>query len=74
MKNFRKLKFYKKLTPYLATAYAESFCEGEDATEEEQLCAWQYLIDTDYCWTLQGWYGRTAKALINNGVCLKANN
>lgn len=26
-----------KWTPYLASAYAEGFCEGEDATEDEQL-------------------------------------
>ena len=67
----RGTKFYKKLTPYLATAYAEGFCEGEGANKDEQLSAWQYLIDTGQCWTLQGWYGRTAQSLIEQGVCLK---
>ena len=45
-------------TPYLAAAYAEGFCEGEDATKEEQLEAWAYLIKGGYCWGLQGWLGR----------------
>lgn len=59
----------EKLTPYLATARCEGFCEGENATEEEQLEAWQYLIDTGLAWKLQGWFGRTATALIDQGVC-----
>ena len=60
-----------KMTPYLATAIAEGFCEGEDATKEQQIEAWQYLIDTGLCWKLQGWFGRTAQALIESGVCHK---
>jgi hypothetical protein len=31
--------------------------------------AWQHLIDTAVVWNLQGSYGRTAKALIERGVC-----
>lgn len=72
MNNLRKKSFYKKLTPYLATATAEGFCEGEGASEQEQLCAWQYLIDKGLCWSLQGWFGRTASNLINQGFCSPA--
>jgi hypothetical protein len=61
----KKIKF----TPYLATAYAEGFCEGEGASQDEQIQAWQYLIDTGMCWKLQGWFGRTATALIEQGIC-----
>ena len=57
-----------KWNSYLATAYAEGFCEGEGATEQEQLEAWAYLIKTGQCWSLQGWFGRNAQALIDNGV------
>lgn len=66
--NLRATKFYKTLTSYLATAYAESFCEGEGATEKEQLIAWQYLHDTRQAYSLQGWFGRTAQSLIENGL------
>lgn len=54
---------------YQACGLAEGFVEG---TEEEQLEAWQYLIDTDWCWRLQGWYGRTARDLIEAGICHRA--
>jgi hypothetical protein len=40
-----------------------------DYTFDEQLRAWQYLIDIGMVWKLQGWYGRTAKALIERGLC-----
>lgn len=55
-------------TSYLATAYAEGFCEGENATTEEQTEAWAYLIMTGICWSLQGWFGRTAQSLISKGI------
>lgn len=71
MKNYRAMKEYKKLTPYLATAIAEGFCEGDGASITEQLCAWQYLVDTGMAWKLQGWYGRTATAMIEQGVINK---
>ena len=58
----------RKMTSYLATAIAEGFCEGEGASEEEQVRAWQYLVDTGLAWTLQGWFGRTATDLINAGI------
>ena len=56
------------MTPFEATSIAEGFCGGEDATEEEQIEAWQYLVDTGLAWTLQGWYGRTAAGLIEQGI------
>lgn len=49
--------------------------EGEeDANEFEILQAWQYLIDTGVVWTLQGWYGRHARTLIEEGICYLPNN
>ena len=42
--------------------------EGDDDAEK-QLEAWQYLIDTGLCWQLQGWFGRTAEGLIQQGKC-----
>ena len=61
----------EKMTPYLACAIAEGFCEGEDATEEQQIEAWQYLHDTGRAYSLQGWYGRTVRELIEQGIINK---
>lgn len=45
-------------------------CEGsQDATEDEVIEAWQHLIDTGLVWKLQGFYGRMAHDLIEQGVC-----
>jgi hypothetical protein len=52
------------------TFTAINIIEGlEEAEEFEIIEAWQYLIDTGIVWSLQGFYGRTAQALINEGVC-----
>ena len=56
------------MTLYLAVAIAEGFNEGEGATEEEQIEAWQWLHDKGHAYKLQGWYGRTARDLINEGI------
>lgn len=53
-------------TLYDACAAVEGF-DGEEHTQEELLAAWQYLVDTGLCWSLQGWYGRTATRLIEAG-------
>jgi hypothetical protein len=51
---------------YTATGIAEGFIE---ATSEDQVIeAWQYLVDTGLAWKLQGWFGRTAASLIEQGV------
>ncbi len=46
---------------------AEGYTEAKD--EAEYLKAWQHLIDTGMCWTLQGWFGRRAMALIEAKIC-----
>ena len=51
---------------YLAVGIAEGF---EEAKNEEQVIeAWQHLVDTGLAWQLQGWFGRTAKELIEQGI------
>ena len=51
---------------YTAVGIAEGF---EPADSEEQvLQAWQHLVDTGLAWKLQGWFGRTAINLIEQGL------
>jgi len=61
-------ELYDKMTPYLACAYAEGFCEGEGASEEDQITAWQYIADTGLWRGLQGWYGRAVASLLEAGI------
>jgi hypothetical protein len=53
------------MTQFDAVMIAEGV---EEATEEEQIKAWQYLVDTGLAWQLQGWFGRTASSLIDEGI------
>lgn len=56
----------RELTIFDATMIAEGVEEADEAT---QIRAWQLLIDTGTCWQLQGWFGRTARDLIEAGIC-----
>ena len=49
---------------------AVGLAEGWIEAENEQLVvdAWQYLHDTGLAYDLQGWFGRTARYLINEGI------
>ena len=39
------------------------------AEREEQVAAWQHLIDSGLAWRLQGSYGKGAMSLIEQGLC-----
>jgi len=52
---------------FTATMIAEGVDDPE--SEEQFIEAWQTLIDTGTCWQLQGFFGRTAQALIEQGIC-----
>lgn len=51
---------------YRATGLAEGFIETEDMNDIIE--AWQYLHDTGLAYRLQGWFGRTANSLLEQGV------
>ena len=57
----------KKLTNLEATMIAEG--EQEPKSDEQYIQAWQQLIDTGLAWTMQGFFGRTAATMIQNGLC-----
>ena len=50
---------------YDAVMIAEGVIEVD---EDKQIEAWQHLVDTGLAWSLQGWFGRTAQSLIQEGV------
>jgi hypothetical protein len=53
------------MTDYDATMIAEGV---QEATKEEQVEAWQHLVDTGLAWKLQGYFGRNAMMLIEAGI------
>jgi hypothetical protein len=59
------------MTDFDAVMIAEG---AQEADSEEQLIeAWQHLIDTGLAWKLQGFFGRTASRLIEDGICTRAS-
>jgi hypothetical protein len=48
--------------------------ETGEATQEEVIELFQYLVDTGLAWQLQGSYGRTAQALIEAGYITKGES
>ena len=69
--NQQKLNLFVVDDLYTACGVIEGFVEIPNGVDEEvaHIQAWQYLIDTGACWTLQGFYGRNAQALIEQGIC-----
>ena len=57
----------KKLTNLEATMIAEGAQEAD--SDEQYIQAWQHLIDTGLAWQLQGFFGRTASTMIQQGLC-----
>ena len=56
---------------YRATGLAEGWIPTDD--EDEIIEAWQYLHDTGLAYQLQGWFGRTAQGLLNEGIIIDNN-
>ena len=54
--------------PFDVTNFIIDF-ESGIGTDEEMVEGFQHLIDTGLAWTLQGFYGRTARNLIEAGLC-----
>ena len=55
------------MNQFTAIGIAEGFVDAD--SEEQVVEAWQFLIDTGLAWQLQGYFGRQADALIDQGVC-----
>lgn len=47
-----------------------TFLYDEDVTEQEVIEGYQELINTGMAWRLEGYVGRTAMGLIEQGICM----
>ena len=66
----KKLNFFTINSPLQAINIIEDDDVPAGVDEyDATVLAWQYLIDTGMVWRLQGWYGRCAKNLIEEGIC-----
>ena len=54
------------MNDYEAVGLAEGFISAE--SEEQVIDAWQHLHDTGLAYNLQGWFGRKAKDLLEQGI------
>jgi hypothetical protein len=63
--------FIKRIKAILSNHRAIALVEGitEAKSEAEYYAAWQHIIDQGLHRTLQGWYGRSAQVLIEEGIC-----
>jgi len=56
----------ESMNDFKAIGLAEGFIEPEN--EDQVIEAWQHLHDTGLAYELQGWFGRTAKSLLENNI------
>lgn len=53
----------------MATEEAILIAKGEiEASEHEQVQAWQHLVTTGAIWSLPAWFGRIARSMMKEGV------
>jgi hypothetical protein len=63
------MAYVHKWDTFRACMVAERIDGFEPESDAEWIEAFQYLIDSNVVWSLQGYFGRTAAWLINQGHC-----
>ena len=59
----------KKFNPASVPIYAlESSHDDYGLTKEQYLKVWEHYINTGLVWKMQGWYGRNAQQLLQQGL------
>jgi hypothetical protein len=58
------------MNSYTAVGIAEGWIDAD--SEDQVLEAWQRLVDSGLAWQLQGFFGRTARHLIDAGLIREA--
>jgi hypothetical protein len=68
----KQIKQENNMDNYTAVGLAEGFIEAE--SEEQVIAAWQHLHDTGLAYQLQGFFGRTARSLIEAGIIVEVQS
>ena len=55
----------------VAEGSEESDRDGIDRIPRCVIEAWRHLVDTGIAWQLQGWFSRTARQLIDEGIIIE---
>ena len=58
----------KRFDPASVPIYFLEDPEGNGLTEKQTIAVWQHGVDTGMVWGLQGFYGRTAADLLEQGL------
>lgn len=66
MSRFNNQTTEETFDDFTAVGIAEGFIDCD--SEDDKIKAWQHLVDTGLAWKLQGWFGRTANQLIEQGL------
>lgn len=72
-KLYQQLKLQKELVMdvHIAVGKCEGYIKCDSA--EEEIEAWQFLVDTGMAWKLQGWFGRQAQSMLDMGILKERN-
>jgi hypothetical protein len=63
--DYRDTDLYRNMTPFQTCEIIEL---NDDSSYDDMMTAFQWLHDTGMAYQLQGFYGRTATALLDNGL------